>query len=154
MIDANVIPLQFWQDPQGDVILIYGEHECSVYFNCWASAGVDAEFIGKLSFEGASAVRSFSREFIPYQIEPQGEKSWILQFPDSDLARDRVEYRKKHYPESPISEQTQFVVVGHDVYHEILANKFAASTIPKVEVTDARLRRLFAAERGRGVSES
>jgi hypothetical protein len=145
MKDANIVPLQFWQDPQSNVILIYGEHECSVYFNCWTSAGVDADFIGKLSFEGASAVRSFAREFIPYQTERHGQKSWILQVPDSDLARERVDYRKKHYPKSPISEAIHFVVVGHDIYHEILATAFTATTIPKAEVTDARLRCLFAA---------
>jgi hypothetical protein len=90
MKDANIIPLQFWQDPQGDVILIYGEQECSVYFTCWASAGVDAEFIGNLSFESASAVRSFGWEFIPYQTKPHGQKSWILELPDSELAREHV----------------------------------------------------------------
>ena len=143
MIDANIIPLEFWQDPQGDVLLIYGDHECSVYFNGWASAGIDADFIGKLSFDGASAVRSFAREFIPYQAKRDGQKSCILQVPDSDLARNRVEYRKRHYPEHPISEQAHFVVVGHDIYHEILASKFVATTIPKLEITDARLRSLF-----------
>lgn len=41
------------------------------------------------------------------------------------------------------SEQAHFVVVGHDTYHEILAVKFVATTIPKSEVTGARLRSLF-----------
>ena len=35
MIDATIIPLDFWQAPQGDVILVYSEHECSIYFACW-----------------------------------------------------------------------------------------------------------------------
>jgi len=145
MMEANIIPLEFWKDPQSDVILVYGERECSVYFRCWSSAGVPADHIGELSFEGASAVRSFDREFIPYQTK-RHEKSYILQVPDSDLARNRVEYRKRHYPQYPISEKTHFVVVGHDICHEILATKFTAATIPKLEVTNARLRRLIADE--------
>jgi hypothetical protein len=34
-----------------------------------------------------------------------------------------------------MSEQAPVVVVGYDVYHEILASKFAATTTPKLEVT-------------------
>jgi len=128
MMEANIIPLEFWKDPQSDVILVYGERECSVYFRRWSSAGVPADYIGELSFEGASAVRSFDREFIPYQTK-RHEKSYILQVPDSDLARNRVEYRKRHYPQYLISGKTHFVVVGHDIYHEILATKFTAATI-------------------------
>ena len=55
MISADIVQLQFWQDPQSDVILIYGECECSVYFRCCKSAGIPADYIGHLSFEGASA---------------------------------------------------------------------------------------------------
>ncbi len=37
MTQVTVIPLEFWQDPQGDVILTFSEHECSVYFGCWSA---------------------------------------------------------------------------------------------------------------------
>ncbi len=57
MINANIIPLEFWKDPQSDVIVIFSEGECSVYFSCWTHAGEPADFIGKLSFNGAAAVR-------------------------------------------------------------------------------------------------
>jgi hypothetical protein len=69
MINANIIPLEFWKDPQSDVIVIFSERECSVYFSCWTSAGEPADFIGKLSFNGAAAVRSLDHEFNPYQYE-------------------------------------------------------------------------------------
>jgi hypothetical protein len=146
MINANIIPLEFWQDPQSDVIVIFSERECSVYFSCWTNAGEPADFIGKLSFNGAAAVRSFDREFNPYRYGGHRQKSYILQIPDSDLVRDRVEYRKRHYPKTPTAQRTHYVILGHDIYHEILAVSFTASTIPKVEVTESRLLALIAEE--------
>ncbi len=145
MLDVNIVALEFWQDPQSDVILIYGEWECSVYFRCWSSAGIPADYIGHLSFDGAQAVRSFPREFLPYQIRQSG-RSYILQVEDSDLARNYVDYRKLHYPQYPLQKTTHYVVAGHDIYHEILATSFTAARIPKIQVTDARLLSLIAAE--------
>ena len=133
MISADIVPLQFWQDPQSDVILIYGECECSVYFRCWESAGFPADYIGHLSFEGASAVRSFPREHHPYQTPEVGQRSYILRVEDSDLARNYIEYRTRHYPQFQIKEKTHYVVLGHDIYHEILATSFATAMIPKVQ---------------------
>ena len=146
MINANIIPLEFWRDPQSDVIVIFSEGECSVYFSCWTHAGEPADFIGNFSFNGAAAVRSFDREFNPYQYEGHRQKFYILQVPDSDLVRDRVEYRKRHYPKNPIAQRIHYVILGHDIYHEILAASFTASTIPKVEVTESRLLALIAEE--------
>ena len=146
MVNAYIVPLEFWQDPQGDVILIYGEWECSVYFPCWASAGVAADYIGHLSFKGTSAVRSFPREFCPYQRTERGHRSYILRVEDSDLAREYIDYRKLHYPQSQIKEKNHYVVVGHDIYHEILAMSFTAGTILKSQITDARLLNLMAAQ--------
>lgn len=146
MKTANPIPLEFWQDPQSDVILIYGEHECAVYFRCWSSAGVPAGYIGQLVFRNVSAVRSFPREFLPYQIKDHREHSYVLQVSDSDLALDYVNYRKLHYPSSPLLEKMHFVVAGHDIYHEILAESFVASTIPKTEIVETRLLRLIGNE--------
>lgn len=143
MISAHVVPLEFWQDPQSDVILIFGEWECSVYFRCWTSAGTPADFIGHLSFVGSSAVRSFHREYCPYQPEEHNHSSYILRVEDSDLARDYVEYRKLHYPRSEPKSMTHYVVVGHDIYHEILARSFTASAIPNNQVSDVRLLNLI-----------
>jgi len=145
LTDAAILQLPFWQDPQGDVVLIYSEVECSVYFPCWSGAGDPADFIGHLSFEHASTVRSFRREFLPYQIPIHTGHSYILHIPDSDLVREHVAYRKRHYPNSPARDTRHFVVLGHDIYHEILATEFSARAVPNQDVTDARLLRLIAA---------
>ena len=144
MIDAVAIPLEFWQDPQGDVILIYSEHECSVYFACWLTAGEPAAFIGHLSFDHALCVRSFHREFSPYQVSNPGN-SENLRVPDSELVREHLAYRQRHYSHLPTSlvVPNHYVVSGHDIYHEILAVGFKCNRIPNDSVTDPRLVRLI-----------
>ena len=148
MTDSTAIPLEVWPDPKGDIILVYSEHECSVYFNCWITAGKSADFLGRLSFERAVGVRSFTREFLPYRIPTNSGHSYVLHIPDSDLVREHVTYRQQHYANSSFRPPVpkHFVVVGHDIYHEILADIFTATTIPKQNVTDPRLLRLIAAE--------
>ena len=143
--DTLVLPLPFWQDPQGDVVLIYSEAECSVYLSCWFSSGEPVDFIEHLSFEHASAARCFSREFLPYRIPTHTGHSYILQIPDSEFVREHLAYRQRHYPQFPGKEKRHFVVVGHDIYHEILATEFRAQTIPHREVRDVRLLKLVVA---------
>lgn len=145
MIDAVAIPLEFWQDPQGDVILIYSEHECSVYFACWVTAGEPAAFIGHLLFDHPWGVRSFRREFSPYQVSNPG-KSEILRVPDSELVREHLAYRQRHYshlPSPKLVVPNHYVVNGHDIYHEILADGFTCNRIPNHDVTEPRLVRLI-----------
>jgi len=146
MTDAVIIPLDSWQDPQGDVVLIYSEYECSVYLACWKAAGVPADYIGHLSFEHASGVRSFAREYLPYRVPAHSHHSYILRIPDSELVREHIAYRQRHYPNFPsrLSDPNHYVVMGHDIYHEILARHFTASTIPTQDVKDPRLLRLIA----------
>ncbi len=144
MADATIIPLKNWQDPQGDVVLVYAEGECSVFFPCWTAAGERADFVGHLSFEGASAVRSFDREFLPYRLPEHQHHSYILVVSYSDLAREHVAYRNQHYPHSPIQiHLTHYVIIGHDIYHEILATAYTESTIQRHLVSDERLARLL-----------
>jgi hypothetical protein len=146
MTDAIAIPLEIWQDPQGDVILIYSEKECSAYFGCWKAAGEPADFIGRLSFDHAWGVRSYRREFMPYRLNPPHMRpSWIWRIPESELVKEHVLYRQQHYPESVarIPVPNHFVVHGHDIYHEILADDFDVSTIRNEEVADPRLLRLI-----------
>jgi hypothetical protein len=146
MTDATVIPLKSWQDPQGDVVLLYAERECSVFFPCWLSSGEPADYIGHLSFEQASAVRSFEREFLPYRLPVHAHHSYILTIPDSDIVREYAAYRRQHYPQFPTRPSpTHFVVVGHDIYHEILATGYTESTIPREEISDERLFKLVGA---------
>lgn len=139
--EAPVVPLKSWQDPQGDIVLIYSEHECSVYFGCWIASGEPADYIGHLSFQSASVVRSFDREFIPYHSPEHNFHSYILRISDSDLKREYVAYRQKRYPQFSCEPtgHSHFVVVGHDIYHEILAKGFSETTIPAVELNDERL---------------
>ena len=139
-----VIPLDFWQDPQGDLILIYSEHECVIYCACWVASGERADFIGKLSFERGRGVRSYGREYLPYELPKHGYNSWILQIPDSDLIQQHLAYRRKHYPDSPAKQKVpnHYVVAGHDIYHEILADGFTTSTVLRSDISDPRLLRL------------
>lgn len=145
MAKAIAIPLDIWRDPQGDIVLVYSEMECSIYFACWKAQAEPADFLGHLSFSGASAVRSFRREFLPYQIQPHALKSCILEIPDSDFAKEHLAYRRAHYPDSPGTQYVpkHFVVDGHDIYHEILAKAFVASAIPCAAIADPRLKRLI-----------
>jgi len=144
MIDATVIPLKSWQDPVSDVVLLYSERECSVFFPCRLESGEPADYIGHLAFEHASAVRSFGREFLPYRLPKHGRHSYILTVPDSDMVREHVAYRQSHYPQWPsLPTPTHYVVVGHDIYHEVLATSYTESTIPKQEISDGRLFRLI-----------
>jgi hypothetical protein len=146
MTDAIIVPLDIWQDPQGDVILVYSEYECSVYFNCWTSSAIPADFIAQLSFERASLVQSYRREFLPYRVARHSGHSYILRIPDSALVRDHTSCRQKHYPNSSRFEHPtpeHYVVVGHDIYHEILAMGFTTTRIPKQSISDHRLLRLI-----------
>jgi hypothetical protein len=110
------------------------------------TAGMPADYIGHLSFDDTSAVRSFPREFTPYRPTAHGHRSYILRVQDSDLVRDYIDYRKRHYSQSHIKAKSHYLVVGHDIYHEILATAFTADTILKNKITDARLLNLIAAE--------
>lgn len=148
MKDATVIPLEFWQDPQSDVILVYSERECSVFFNCWTDSGVPADFIGQISFEYAAATRSFMREFLPYGIPAHRGHSYILEISDSPFVQEYIAYRQRHYADDRLKRPApkHYVVVGHDIYHEILADGFSAIRIMKREISDPRLLRLIAFE--------
>ena len=138
-MNAAVVPLSCWQDPQGDLVLIYSERECSVFFGCWVRSGEPADYVGRLSFERAAAVRSYGREFIPYQLPASGVHSYILRVSDSDFLREQVAYRLQHYPQFAGPPMQHFVVVGHDIYHEVLAASFTEATIPAADLTDERL---------------
>ena len=120
-------------------MLIYSERECSVYFGCWVGSGEPADYICRLSFERAAAVRSYGREFIPYRVLTSGARSYILRVTDSDFLREHVAYRQQHYPQFARPSLQHFVMVGHDIYHEVLAPSFTEATIPAAELADERL---------------
>lgn len=140
-MEATTVPIKSWQDPQGDIVLVYSEHECSIFFGCWVASGEPADYICHLSFQLAAVVRSFPREILPYRFPLNTTRPCILRIPDSDLLRELVVYRQRHYPQLPFdpSQYRHFVITGHDIYHEILATGFSEATIPASELNDERL---------------
>ncbi len=81
MSASIVVPLDFWQDPQSDAILVYSEHECLIYFAFWIAAGEAADFIGQLSFERSCGVRSYGREYLPYELPNTNVIPGFCRFP-------------------------------------------------------------------------
>lgn len=144
MTNATVIPLPYWQDPQGDVVVHFSERSCSVYFGCWDESGAPADFIGQVAFEGACACRSFRREFLPLR-HGSTAKSYLLQIADSDLLREIQAHREQHYPHSQTIRGPlwHFVVVGHDIYHEVAATGFTTHSLRRDQLSDPQLRRLL-----------
>lgn len=138
--------LTYWQDPQGDVLLFYSERECNIYFGCWVSAGEPADYACKLKFYNTKAIRSYPREFLPYQKKNNNRyHSEIHLVENSDMLEEYRQYRKKNYPNDKRSTEnlSHFVIVGHDIYHEILAEKYEEQKIMINETTDARIRKLI-----------
>jgi hypothetical protein len=134
------IPLQCWCDPQGDSLLIYTAKECSIYRGCWVASAEPADYICHLAFHDVSAVRSYPREFVPYQRTPTHHSS-LLCILDSDLIQEHIAYRQRHYPSSvrDTLRLRHYIVSGHDFYLDILATGFTEATIPHSQIADERL---------------
>lgn len=141
MSTAIQIPLRCWRNPQGDILLIFSEEECSVYFGCWDETSGPADYICELKFDHAVAVRSYSREFHPYQSTGPTCRSSVLKVLDSDLHREHFEFRRRMYPDSVgnLDDRMHFVVVGHDICHEILAKDFEEIHLLVKDLKDDRL---------------
>lgn len=124
---ATAAPLQSWQDPQADVLLQYSERVCEVHFSCWTEDAHPAEYSGVLRFDGALAVRSERSEFVPFDVGAHGFRSYLLEVADSSWAdsvnaRDGAIYGAQSVGEDrPLR---HYVVVGHDVYHEVWASGY------------------------------
>src|SRR5262245_53014372 len=138
-VSAKQIPLGSWQDPQGDVVLVYSLSECSVFFACWEEAGMPAGYVCHLLFRDAEATRSFPREYIPYEIESLAYKSYVLEIVDSPWLQEQQREHKRlqetvyrHSPGRPFDAR-HFVVTGHDIYHEVLAASFEESRLHRTE---------------------
>ncbi len=128
---AIPIPLKVWQDPQGNPLLIYSEHNCEVYFGCWDKTGEPAEFICRISFDSAWASKSCGLEFLRYQIN-EHTRSSILEIENSKWLKELTEYRLKCYPEWKTWDKTtyhHFVIQGHDEFVEILAKSYKEESI-------------------------
>lgn len=145
MDQATEIPLQYWLDPQGDSVVIYSSRECLVFRGCWVAPGEPADFIACLSFNDVGGVRCFPREFSPYHPRQSSNGSSIWYLADSEMIREYLAYRHRHYPNGKVdgSKLCHYVIEGHDYCHDILARGFTESAIPAGDIVDDRLKRLL-----------
>jgi hypothetical protein len=139
---AVPLPLKVWQDPQGDVVLYSSREGCNVSFGCWEAAGEPAEYICKLSFNHAWAVRGINSEYLPYEYEAN-HRSCIYKIEDSLWLKNETEQRSKSYPEWREWDSRlyhHYVVSGHDNYVEVIAASFEEQVMSRSEAGElARL---------------
>ena len=133
---AVPIPLTIWQDPQGNVVLRYSREECFIYFGCWTEAGEPADYLGKLKFHHAWAVKGLRLEFLPYKIKEHKCHSKIFAIEDSQWLKQMSEQRLRNYPDwksRDNQEYRHYVVSGHDNYYDVIATGFDEQIIPESE---------------------
>jgi hypothetical protein len=139
---AVPVPLKVWQDPQGDVVLHSSRGECNIYFGCWESAGEPADYICKLIFNHAWAVRGGSSEYLPYEHK-EHHRTCIYEIVDSEWLRQKSERRSKSYPDWKKWDgkvYRHYLVGGHDNDYEIIAASFEEQVISRSEAGElARL---------------
>ena len=132
---AIAVPLEVWQDPQGDVVLHHDRGNCFVYFGCWTDAGEPADYLCRLTFRHAWAVRGYRWEYFPYKIVLDS-RSCIYEVKNSRwLSGASAEYLKL-YPECKGLKECKFhhyVIKGHDNYYEIIAAGFDETIVPRNE---------------------
>jgi hypothetical protein len=140
---AIPIPLEVWQDPQGDVILRHSRSECKIYFGCWLSAGEPSNNICELVFDSAWAVRGCSSEYLPYRHEQTGTRSDIYEVENSTWLKQASKQRAESYTNWRTLDKKvyhHYVVQGHDNYYEILAAGYTERRLAYAEAGElARL---------------
>ena len=138
---AKAIGLQEWQDPVDDVVAVFSERSCDVYFFIRES-----EKIGKLSFEAAWAFRSVKTECAPYMDRESTLHSYVLEVFNSPWPSE-IEFG--FYTESSKarlhSEAKHFLVQGHDIYHEVLCRGYTEKYLMKSDGEYSYARRLLGA---------
>ncbi len=129
---AKAIKLQRWQSPVEDVLLLFSERICIVYFFVRDDSGngIDESCIGKLEFHGAHAVRSSRTEVLPYYDHDHVYHSSILEVFDSKWREEALAgvYSEK-LAASILKTLRHFIVAGHDIYHEIAAESYVEQYI-------------------------
>lgn len=117
---AKAIELKEWQNHVEDVASIFSERKCNVYFYVR-----DSNIIGKLSFEGAWAFRSVRTEVDPYVDSECDFSSYILEvFNSSWPSEIEFGFYTKFSKMNLHNESKHYLVKGHDIYHEILCQKY------------------------------
>lgn len=132
---AIPISLNVWQDPQGNVVLRHSREDCDVFFGCWTQAAEPADYLCKLTFRNAWAVRGLCLEGFPYQIK-EHRRSCIYEVENSSWLEQVNEERLKNYSKWKSWDERKykhFVVSGHDNYYDIVATEFEEQKIPEDE---------------------
>lgn len=135
---ALKIPIDVWQDPQGDIVLNTSERECTVFFGCWDEQGDPANYLSKISFKNCLASKYTHSQFLPYKIYEDKAHSYILKIENSTWLRELIDEKRKLYPAEihiglswDKKKYVHFVVQGHDAYIDIIATEFNIEIIPR-----------------------
>ena len=130
---AIPIPLSVWQDPQGDVVLLHSRDRCTVSFACWETNGAPANYLCRLTFNHAWAVRAVCSEIDPYEYR-EHLRSCIYEIQESEWLKRLSEERVALYPrwlEWDHKSYHHFLISGHDNYCEIIAEGFEEEIISR-----------------------
>jgi len=124
---AKAIRLRRWQSPVADVLLIFSEEICSVYFCIQndSDGHLDPSSIGRLQFSSAHAVRSCRTEVLPYYDRENSYHSCILEVFESPwLPHALSGIYSEDLRASRLKKMRHFIVAGHDIYHELAAEAY------------------------------
>lgn len=128
---AIAIPLNVWKDPQGDVVLHYSCESCVVYFGCWVTNTQPADYLCKLNFHRAWAVRGYLGEE-DYHVQEHDYRSYIYRVKNSEWLQQEYNRRLTASPDWKQWDNNtynHYVVSGHDNYYDIIAVDFTETTI-------------------------
>ena len=129
---AIAIPLKVWKDPQGDVILHYSCESCVIYFGCWITNIEPANYLCKLTFHRAWAVRGYLREE-DYNVKEHDYRSYVYRVENSEWLHHEENRRSIASPDRKqwdTNTYNHYVVPGHDNHYDIIAADFTETTIP------------------------
>jgi hypothetical protein len=133
---AIQIRLKNWQDPQGDVALLFTRDRCEVFFGCWAAPAEPADHLVRLSFEHGWAARCVCSEYPPYtyEINERSPSSSILEVQESQWLKELSDRRLETYPrwkDWDHKRYLHYVVQGHDNYVDVVALGFTETLISR-----------------------
>ncbi|MES9685211.1 hypothetical protein CN514_05985 [Bacillus sp. AFS001701] len=129
---AIQIPLEVWQNPQGDVILNISERDCHVFFGCWDEDSNPADYIAKVTFNNCWSANYIHSEYVDYEYELKNHRSYILKVLNSRWLEELYTKQLRLYSRSKINKDyNHYVVRGHDVCVEVIAREFIIEKLNK-----------------------
>ena len=122
------VELNVWKDPQGYVFVEQTRDEAWLYFPCWSSAGVPADYIGCLHFEGVwhlSFTRFKNLRSYPGIVETDLISYYLVVKNSSLLKRLKMERsgEDKDWRRYDQRQYTHWIVESHDYYTNIVAGQ-------------------------------